>query len=105
MEVDRLTAAIKMYLDANNIDVAPRKLQLLVQLVKYDTSTASRKRISKQIKMSGVSINQNFMHLHNAGLIVYPYSDSKKSKVIPELQKIGNWVMKGKKNIVIRLND
>lgn len=97
-DVEQIESAVKIYLYAKGIDLTPRAIQLLTMFVKYGTSTKARKMISKTIKMTGGTINQNASNLKKAGVLVYPYEDSKKSIVDPNLMKLKPYVLNGAKN-------
>lgn len=100
---DKIKSAVKIYLNAKNIVLAKKVVDLLVMYVKYDTSTESRAKISNEIKMSRGTINQNTTKLKTAGVIVYPYDDSKKSKIHPDLEKLKDFILvKEKNNILIK---
>ena len=105
-DLEQIESAVKIYLHAKGIHLTPRVIQLLVMFVKYDTSTTSRKKISRQIKMTRVAINQNVIALKKAGLIIYPYSDTKKSVVHKDLLRLKEYVTQGTKdNILITYVD
>ena len=98
----QIESAVKIYLHAKDVHLTPRVIQLLVMFVKYDTTTKSRKKISKEIKMSAVAINQNVMALKKEGLVVYPYEDTKKSFVHNDLLKLKGYIMdRGKTDLLI----
>ncbi len=100
-DLEQIESAVKIYLHAKGIHLTPRVIQLLVMFVKYDTSTASRKRISRQIDMTRVAINQNVIALKKAGLIKYPYSDSKKSIVHKDLINLKKYIMDNNKDDIL----
>lgn len=106
-DIEQIESVVKMYLYAKNIDLAPRVTELLIWFVKYDTSTKSRKIISRQISMTGGTINQNASKLKKAGLILYPYEDSKKSVVEPALIKLRDYILDPKKgnNVLVRFDE
>lgn len=101
--VEQIQSAVKVYLHSKNIHLSKRSIELLVMFVQHDTSTKSREKISRKIKMSRGTINQNVSSLKKEGVLIYPFEDSKKSVVDPELIKIKNFILrKNNKNIVIR---
>lgn len=101
-DLEQIESAVKIYLHAKGIHLTPRVIELLIMFVKYDTSTESRKKISRQIKMSRVAINQNVIAIRKAGLIRYPYEDAKKSIVHEDLKNLRKYIMdKGKNDILI----
>lgn len=105
--ISQVEMVVKMYLHAKNIDLTPRVIKLLAWFVMYGTSTQARKKISRQIDMTGGTINQNASKLKREGLLVYPYDDSKKSIVDPALIKLKDYVMDPKKkgSILVKFND
>ena len=105
-DIEQIESVVKMYLHSKNIHLTPRVIELLTMFVKYDTSTDSRKKISRQINMSRVAINQNVMALKKAELIIYPYDDTKKSVIHNDLLILKKYITKpGKTNILIRYTD
>ena len=101
-DLEQIESAVKIYLHAKGIHLTPRVIQLLIMFVKYDTSTESRKKISRQIKMSRVAINQNVIAIRKAKLIKYPYEDAKKSIVHEDLIALKKYIIdKGKDDILI----
>lgn len=106
-DIEQIESAVEIYLYAKGISITPRATQLLVGYVKYGTSTESRKKIRRQIKMTSGTLNQNTSSLKKAGLIIYPYKDSKKSHVEPQLLKLREYMTNSTKkgNLLIRYND
>jgi len=101
-DVEKIQRIIDIYLSAKGIKVTPRPKELLVMYLKYDTSTKSREKISKIMKMERGNINVNTQLLAKLNLIVYPYPDTKKSKVTEDLLRLKDYMMKeGEKNILI----
>lgn len=106
-DIEQIESAVEIYLYAKGINITPRARQLLVGYVKYGTSTESRKKIRRQIDMTSGTLNQNTSSLKKAGLVVYPYKDSKKSYVEPELVKLKDYMIGSNKkgNLLIRYNE
>ena len=100
-DLEQIESAVKIYLHAKGIHLTPRVIQLLVMFVKYDTSTTSRKKISRQIDMTRVAINQNVIALKKAGLIKYPYADSKKSVVHKDLINLKKYIIDNNKDDIL----
>ncbi|MCB1711371.1 MAG: hypothetical protein KDH96_02465 [Candidatus Riesia sp.] len=105
-DIEQIESVIKIYLHAKGIKLTPRAIELLVMYVKYDTSSESRKKIRRQIKMTAGTLNQNTSSLKRAGILKYPYKDSKKSEVDPALVRLREYMNKPKKgNILIKYNE
>ena len=105
-DLEQIESAVKIYLHAKGIHLTPRVIELLIMFVKYDTSTESRKKISRQINMSRVAINQNVIAIRREGLIVYPYADAKKSVVNSDLKRLKEYIIdKNKSDILITYVD
>jgi DNA-binding MarR family transcriptional regulator len=107
-DIEQIESAVEIYLYAKGINITPRARQLLVGYVKYGTSTEARKKIRRQINMTAGTLNQNTSSLKKAGLIIYPYKDSKKSYVVTQLVKLREYMIsKGRKkgNLLIRYNE
>ena len=100
-DVKQIESAVKIYLHAKGIHLTPRVIELLVMFVKHDTSTKSRKKIARQIKMSSVAINQNVMALKKAGLVIYPYKDTKKSVIHKDLIKLKEYIIDRNKTDIL----
>jgi hypothetical protein len=100
-DLEQIGSAVKIYLHAKGIHLTPRVIELLVMFVKYDTSTASRKKIARQINMTRVAINQNVIALKKAGLIIYPYEDTKKSVVHEDLIKLKKYIIDNNKSDIL----
>jgi len=100
-DLDQMTSAVKIYLHAKGIHLTPRVIQLLTMFVLHDTSTESRKIISRKIEMSRVAINQNVISLKREGLIKYPYEDGKKSVVHEDLINLKKYIVDGKKEDIL----
>ncbi len=104
--LEQIRSAVKIYLYAKTIKLTPRATELLVMFVKYDTSTASRKKIRRQIDMTAGTLNQNASNLRKAGILLYPYQDSKKSVIDPNLVALKKYmVQKRNGNILVKYNE
>lgn len=105
-DIEQIKSVTKIYLYAKGISLTPRATELLIMFIKYDTGTESRKKIRRQINMTPGTLNQNASNLKKAGVLIYPYADSKKSVIDPALIKLREYIVKGtNSNILIKYND
>lgn len=103
-DIEKISRIVEIYLAAKSIKVTNKPKELLIWYLKKGTDTKSRKEIGKLMKpmMYPTTINQHTLTLKRLGLIVYPYTDTKKSKVHPDLVKLRDYVLKkGIKNILV----
>lgn len=103
-DIEKISRIVEIYLAAKSIKVTTKPKELLIWFLKEGTGTAARKKIGKNFKpiMQSTTLNQHALTLSRLGLIVYPYTDTKKSKVHPDLIKLRDYALKkGVKNILV----
>lgn len=103
-DIEKISRIVEIYLAAKAIKVTNKPKELLIWYLKKGTSTKARKEIGKLMKpqMQSTTINQHTLTLSRLGLLVYPYTDTKKSKVHPDLIKLKEYALKdGIKNILV----
>jgi len=103
-DIEKISRIVEIYLAAKGIKVTNKPKELLIWYLKKGTETKARKEIGKLMKpmMYPTTINQHTLTLKRLGLVVYPYVDTKKSKVHPDLIKLRDYALKeGVKNILV----
>ena len=103
-DIEKISRIVDIYLAAKGIKVTNKPKELLIWYLKKGTSTKARKEIGKLMKptMYPSTINQHTLTLAKLGLIVYQYTDTKKSKVKADLIRLKEYALKkGIKNILV----
>lgn len=103
-DINKISRIVEIYLAAKDIKVTNKPKELLIWYLDKGTGTKARKEIGKLMTptMYPTTINQHTLTLKRLGLIVYPYTDTKKSYVREDLIRLKEYALKkGVKNILV----